>query len=206
MNDLTAANRTLPFGTKVRVTDLSTGRSVDVTINDRGPFVAGRIIDLSRAAARAIGLTAQGVAKVRLHVLKVGNNRRVPGPPALEAAARAREARRRAAAAKSPPARVETLAAASNFMPTAGGTTPAAGGASGKPANPVVVVQVGSFHDLANAVRLRNLLAQDGFDPIYEKWHSYTRVVLVSVPLAHLPTVRKRLDRVGITSILVRRN
>ncbi len=54
---LTAAHRTLPFGTKVRVTNKQNGRSVIVTINDRGPFVRGRIIDLTPAGARAIGFT-----------------------------------------------------------------------------------------------------------------------------------------------------
>jgi rare lipoprotein A len=68
-NAMTAAHKTLPFGTRVRVTHSGSGRSVDVTINDRGPFVAGRIIDLSRAAASAIGMTAQGVAKVKVMVL-----------------------------------------------------------------------------------------------------------------------------------------
>jgi rare lipoprotein A len=68
-NALTAAHKTLPFGTRVRVTHARTGRSVDVTINDRGPFVAGRVIDLSRAAARVIGMTGEGVAAVRLQVL-----------------------------------------------------------------------------------------------------------------------------------------
>jgi rare lipoprotein A len=68
-NAMTAAHRTLPFGTRVRVTHGGSGRSVDVTINDRGPFVAGRIIDLSRAAASAIGMTSQGVAKVKVMVL-----------------------------------------------------------------------------------------------------------------------------------------
>ena len=68
-NAMTAAHRNLPFGTRVRVTHSGSGRSVDVTINDRGPFVAGRIIDLSRAAASVIGMTGQGVAKVKVMVL-----------------------------------------------------------------------------------------------------------------------------------------
>src|SRR5262245_38450390 len=68
-NAMTAAHKSLPFGTRVRVTHSGSGRSVDVTINDRGPFVAGRIIDLSRAAASAIGMTSQGVAKVKVMVL-----------------------------------------------------------------------------------------------------------------------------------------
>jgi rare lipoprotein A len=68
-NALTAAHRSLPFGTRVRVTHKGSGRSVDVTINDRGPYIAGRIIDLSRAAAGVIGMTAQGVARVTVQVL-----------------------------------------------------------------------------------------------------------------------------------------
>ncbi|MGH1571312.1 septal ring lytic transglycosylase RlpA family protein [Methylobacterium sp. P31] len=61
---LTAAHRTLPFGTKVRVTNRSNGRSVVVRINDRGPYVGGRVIDLSNASARALGMS--GLAKVSL--------------------------------------------------------------------------------------------------------------------------------------------
>ena len=66
-NALTAAHRTLPFGTRVRVTHRATGRSVVVRINDRGPFVHGRVIDLSRASAQAIGMG--GVADVTLSLL-----------------------------------------------------------------------------------------------------------------------------------------
>jgi rare lipoprotein A len=68
-NAMTAAHKSLPFGTRVRVTHSGSGRSVDVVINDRGPYVAGRIIDLSRAAASAIGMTGQGVAKVKVMVV-----------------------------------------------------------------------------------------------------------------------------------------
>ncbi len=66
---LTAAHRTLPFGTRVRVTNQSNGQSVVVVINDRGPFVGGRVIDLSLGAARAINMTGAGVARVSLQVL-----------------------------------------------------------------------------------------------------------------------------------------
>jgi peptidoglycan lytic transglycosylase len=69
---LTAAHRQLPFGTLVRVDNLDNGKSVDVRINDRGPFVRGRIIDLSRAAAAAIGMVGSGTARVRVKVLRSG--------------------------------------------------------------------------------------------------------------------------------------
>ena len=68
-NDLTAAHRTLPFGSKVRVTNLSNGQSVVVRINDRGPFGRGRVIDISHAAAKEIGMHRSGTARVRLALL-----------------------------------------------------------------------------------------------------------------------------------------
>ena len=68
-NGLTAAHKTLPFGTQVRVTNLRNGRSVIVRINDRGPFVGGRVIDLSKGAASVIGLVSSDVAPVQLEIL-----------------------------------------------------------------------------------------------------------------------------------------
>lgn len=68
-NAMTAAHKTLPFGTKVRVTNKNNGRSVVVKINDRGPYVKGRIIDLSKAAAGVIGMQASGVVPVTVEVL-----------------------------------------------------------------------------------------------------------------------------------------
>jgi rare lipoprotein A len=67
---LTAAHRTLPFGTKVRVTNVRSGRAVTVRINDRGPFVYGRVIDLSQAAAEELGIVGRGIAKVKLDVVQ----------------------------------------------------------------------------------------------------------------------------------------
>lgn len=69
-NAMTAAHRSLPFGTKVRVTNKRNGRSVVLRINDRGPFTGGRIIDLSKAAASRIGLIASGTAPVTVRILR----------------------------------------------------------------------------------------------------------------------------------------
>ncbi|WP_072397299.1 septal ring lytic transglycosylase RlpA family protein [Hyphomicrobium sp. CS1GBMeth3] len=69
---MTAAHRTLPFGTKVRVTNRNNGRSVTVTINDRGPFIKGRVIDLSKGAAGVIGMQGSGLAPVSIEVLGRG--------------------------------------------------------------------------------------------------------------------------------------
>lgn len=69
-NGLTAAHRKLPFGTKVRVTNTRNKKSVVVRINDRGPFIHGRTIDLSRGAANKIGMVATGTACVRVEVIR----------------------------------------------------------------------------------------------------------------------------------------
>ena len=70
MYALTAAHRTLPLGSEVKVTNLENSKTVDVRINDRGPFIEDRIIDLSFSAAKAIGMLNQGIARVRLDLLK----------------------------------------------------------------------------------------------------------------------------------------
>jgi rare lipoprotein A len=69
-NELTAAHPSLPFGTRLRVTNVATGRSVTVRVNDRGPFVAGRAVDVSYSAAEQLGIVGQGVARVKLDVVR----------------------------------------------------------------------------------------------------------------------------------------
>ncbi len=69
-HSLTAAHKTLPFGTRVRVTNLTNGRSIVVRINDRGPFKPGRVIDLSEAAATEIAMTSAGLARVAIEVVR----------------------------------------------------------------------------------------------------------------------------------------
>jgi rare lipoprotein A len=69
-HELTAAHPTLPFGTRLRVTNVATGKSVTVRVNDRGPFVPGRVVDVSYAAAETLGMVEGGVAKVKLDVVR----------------------------------------------------------------------------------------------------------------------------------------
>ena len=73
MEKLTAAHRSLPFGTRVKVSNLSNGKSVEVEITDRGPYAGNRIIDLSQAAARSLGMIETGTATVRLESAAAGN-------------------------------------------------------------------------------------------------------------------------------------
>lgn len=69
MYGISAAHKTLPFGTIVRVVEIETGRSIVVRINDRGPFIEGRIIDLSKGAAEKLGIVEKGITKVGLRIL-----------------------------------------------------------------------------------------------------------------------------------------
>ena len=69
-NELTAAHPTLPFGTKLRVTEVSSGRFVTVRVNDRGPYVRGRVVDISPSAAEALGMVDKGITNVRLDVVQ----------------------------------------------------------------------------------------------------------------------------------------
>jgi len=69
-NDLTAAHRKLPLGSEVKVTNLENGRSIVVEINDRGPYIKGRVIDLSKAAARRLGIVEDGLGKVRIEATR----------------------------------------------------------------------------------------------------------------------------------------
>ncbi len=81
MYALTAAHRTLPLGTTVRVTNLDNGKEAVITINDRGPFVKGRILDCSYGAAKELGYAGAGLARVRIEVVKEGKERIRYSPP-----------------------------------------------------------------------------------------------------------------------------
>jgi rare lipoprotein A len=69
-NALTAAHPSLPFGTRLRITSVASGRSVVVRVNDRGPFIKGRAVDVSYSAAKELGMTERGVAKVKMEVVQ----------------------------------------------------------------------------------------------------------------------------------------
>jgi rare lipoprotein A len=129
-NAMTAAHKTLPFDTVVRVRNLNNGEEVDVRINDRGPFVKGRVIDLSLAAAKEIDLVRAGIAPVKLQVLKKGS-----------------PVSRPAAAPSLPPSTIPTIP-----------DTPSLSNAE-IPSKALFAVQVGAFQSESAATRLRDDLA-----------------------------------------------
>jgi rare lipoprotein A len=126
---MTAAHRTLPFGTQVHVRNLDNGREANVTINDRGPFVAGRILDLSRGAAEALGAIGPGVIPVHLEIRSLGDG--MPDEPCWEIQVGAFAREENAARAR---AALEGKGFSARLAPAGGGLTRVrATGIEGKP-------------------------------------------------------------------------
>lgn len=148
MDHLTAAHLSLPFDTWVRVTNLENGRGVDVRINDRGPFLKNRVIDLSRAAAQSIHMIGPGTARVRVEVVGV------PGEPD--------EAK---GGQPVPPTQVSYMPSGTPLAVGDSSLPPGAGPVGEAdpdrcPGGPFYAVQVGSFRDAENAERMRGKMTE----------------------------------------------
>jgi rare lipoprotein A len=176
---ISAAHRTLPLGTVVDVTNEKNGRTVRVKINDRGPFVAGRIVDLSKAAAAEIGSVGDGVVPVTLRVVSLGDNFRVRAgsdePPAATAAN---------TASATPPTSSTVLAAA--------------------PSSGAWAVQAGAFGSEANAVRLRDRLAARYPNAFIEEFQGLKRVKFGPYRAREeAEAARDSLGEIGLAGIVV---
>jgi rare lipoprotein A len=144
MYRMTAAHKTLPLPTNVRVTNLRNGRSVIVRVNDRGPFVKNRLIDLSYAAARELDMITTGTAPVEIVALDTGYTGAITTASATATAP----------AAGSPTAGLSPIAGAHAATPVPAGSTP------------LMYLQVGAFGDASNAERLANRLTEEGIAPV----------------------------------------
>jgi peptidoglycan lytic transglycosylase len=151
MNDLSAAHRTLPLGTRVLVTNLDTGQAVEVRVNDRGPFVDGRILDVSYAAARLLGAVGPGVIRVRLRVVSVPGRAAVAGSLRYAVQLGAFTTRERAEAVRQAAARHGSDAVV---------TEASVGGEA------YYRVQVGSYTDRAAAQAAARALADRGYQTL----------------------------------------
>lgn len=177
MNQLTAAHKTLPMPTDVRVTNLENGRSIVVTVNDRGPFVHGRIIDLSRRAAQLLGVIRNGTAKVRVEMAQPSQD----GVRFLAEAETSSTERNMVTAAPKQNVQSASLAPPSNVaaapvtkteaLPTPIDTAPLAQKEQSAPSNVVtlkpvdsaeIYIQAGAFVDFANANKLSAQLSPLG--------------------------------------------
>jgi len=207
-NDLTAAHRTLPMPSAVRVTNLENGRSLVLRINDRGPFARGRIIDVSRRGAQLLGFEKNGVAKVRVDVLPDESRQLklaalIGSGPKVQVAASPREAvvakplpspeqpRARATSAPAPlPVRTETL------PPPVEPVLPEK--VDVLPVSPTgIYVQAGAFSRLESALRMRDQLFEMGPTQISRFAVSGTEVYRVRIgPLANVEVADATLARV----------
>lgn len=159
MDLLTAAHLSLPFDTWVRVTNLENGRWVDLRINDRGPFVKNRIIDLSRAGAQAIHMIGPGTARVRVEVVGAPGSGYPSGDPNVASRTGATAVTPVSYSPARPAAGSVTQAGAAGPVPGADGSGIAEHGSS-CPGGPFYGVQVGSFRDADNAERMRGKMSE----------------------------------------------
>ncbi len=183
MHAMTAAHPTLPFGTVLEVRDLDNGKSCRVRINDRGPFVRGRIVDLSYAAARALDMVGPGTARVELAVVS-------PGSPAVVA----------------PDEPTVVLASASGAVTAAAAAaaTTAPDDDPGPDAETAFTVQVGAFSEANRAETLRDLLARHFPDAAVRSDGSWHRVQVGSFPdRSEAEAFRVKLERLGWAALVV---
>ena len=194
MYDFTAAHKTLPFNTILKVTNIANGKNVTVRVNDRGPFVQGREIDLSKAAAQKLDMISEGTAHVSIEILQLGSGTsdKIASTPAIE--------------------KPETKTETSNTVPKAP--------VSSKPAvteevavliEPPVEdlrwdIQVGSFSKKENAEALAQKLLKAGFkNVVYQKAGGITRVVIRDNQTAAVQPVLDKLEANGFKDYLVKR-
>ncbi len=187
MYGMTAAHRTLPLPAYVRVTNLQNGRSVVVRVNDRGPFVGNRIIDLSYTAAAKLDMLRSGTAMVEVRSIDPGT---APRPAAVQVAAAT--AAPAAPAAPAATAASALAAVASALVPAAQADVPVAGGAapaSAAPASAALFVQAGAFSDPANARRLAEKLRGGGYGNVFVRDDQIAGRRLYRVRIGPVPDV-----------------
>ncbi len=183
MNDYTCAHKTLPFGTVLRVTNLANGRSVNVRVNDRGPFVAGREIDLSKAAAFQLDMLSSGTANVRLEIISSAEHSAQSAATA-KAAAKVQQTPSGASVSGAQASRAAPLKEAAAWN-----------------------IQVGSFTNRDYANELAQSLLREGFKDVYfQKTDTLTRVIIKNIPDAKLKAVEEKLITNGHSGYLVKKN
>lgn len=197
MYDLTCAHKMLPFGTKVKVTNLKNGKSVVVRVNDRGPFVKTREMDLSKAAAAKIDMIKDGTAKVNLEIVSLGKNTKQSEVTARKAC------------------KIAGIAYNANFVNAAKSEKSTSSVKSEKSAktesggSSLWDIQVGSFSSKSNANNLAQKLLRDGFsDVVFQNQKgddSVVRVVIRKIPAENLAEVESSLKSKGYSGYVVKK-
>lgn len=184
MYSLTCAHKALPFNTILRVTNLSNGKSVDVRVNDRGPFVLGREIDLSKAAASKLGMVKKGTTKVRLEVVKMGANTKASKQTAQKASLM-----------------MQQLGQKSNVV----SLSPIKKREKGTYWD----IQFGAFSSKENAKKRAKQISSKGFKNIVlqtVKSTGVTRVVIKEIKGEQMPSFEQQLRNKGITQYSVKKH
>ncbi|NNM54670.1 MAG: septal ring lytic transglycosylase RlpA family protein [Spirochaetales bacterium] len=187
-NAFTAAHRTLRLGVRLEVVNLDNGKWTVVTVNDRGPYVKGRLIDVSKAAAEKLGMIAAGTARVRIWPIPLDET---PEPPAdlaqIIKAAQAREHKKEKAVASVPTATVTPTATATPVS-----TLP-----------PARFIQVGAFQSTDNAKVFFKLLVQEGFTPKARVQNGMNRIYLEAASDDAVKSLVQSLEQQGHPQVLV---
>lgn len=199
MNDLTCAHKSLPFDTILKVTNLENGKSVNVRVNDRGPFILNREIDLSTQAAKDLDMVKSGTVKVKLEIVKKGPNTKLSVQTAKSAAA---------IMAKRYPNSVKK-SSKNDSEKTVVAEKKSAQKVQNVNANDIYNIQVGAFSTKAAANKTAQLLLKNDFKNVVfqtSKSTGVVRVVIKNVPGKEVENITKKLHSVGICEYLVKKS
>ena len=188
MNDLTCANKSLPFDTQLKVTNLANGKTVTVRVNDRGPFVADRELDLSKAAAEKLGMINSGTAQVKIEIIK-------RGPETELSKVTAAKAMKIVSQKSGGAAKIQTSQSTQLQKPKS----------LEYPAGSRWDLQVGAFSTRENANQLAQKLLKAGFEEVvFQKTSSVYRVVIRDVPAEKVEKTKNKLIDKGFSEPLIR--
>ncbi len=202
MYAMTAAHKTLPLPAYVRVTNLQNGRSIVVRLNDRGPFVGNRIIDLSFTAASKLDMLRNGTAMVEVRSIEPGSQGAPPATPVAAPVAAPLTAGPLTTAETTPP--VPAPAPAESAPPSDATSDSSAGGVSSVAVPRALFIQAGAFSDPKNAERLREKLRGDGYGKVFIRDNEIAGRRMYRVRIGPVSSVAEfdrivaALERVGV--------
>ena len=177
MNDFTCAHKSLPFNTILKVTNLANGKTCEVRVNDRGPFVLNREIDLSKAAAIKLGMIGSGTTKVKLEIVKKGANTKISQQTAASATKIMKKLYGDAATSTSTTSTTKKLEPGTYWD-----------------------IQLGAFKSKDNAKAFASKVSKAGFkDIVLQTTDGITRVAIKKVPASKVTDTQNKLAAAGFT-------
>ncbi len=206
MNALTCAHKTLPFGTILKVTNLANGKSVQVRVNDRGPFVENREADLSKAAAIELDMIRSGTAQVRIEIVQMGEATKRSAQTASKAKSIPIAAEGSGAGTNGPMKKTAAAPAKTAATPAKPAATSAAKTATiTVKANSLYDIQLGTFSDPNNArERAKQLMHDDIGEVVLQRVDTGTRVLVRKIEGRNVPEAVKKLHAKGYTDYIIK--